>query len=255
MERNLLTIAIPCFNEGENIEKVLEDIESEVCKLNIKVEVLVVDDGSKDSTYEVAEKVSKKYSNIKIIRHSVNQGFGAAFWTGVRHASSEYIVMIPGDGECNVEDALYGILIANNVDIIIPFVYNKINRTLSRRIISYVYTAIINSFFGTRLNYTNGTVIYRTSLLKKINLKSKGFFYQTELLMILIKSGYLYAEIPVFLLKRSGGVSTALSPKSLFRVIMDFLRIYFGVIVFKNMLIPIDRFSVTRKKIDSFNAE
>jgi hypothetical protein len=53
------------------------------------------------------EKLKKMYENVSIVRHFENKGFGAAFWTGVLHAKGDYLVMVPGDGESNINDVIY----------------------------------------------------------------------------------------------------------------------------------------------------
>jgi hypothetical protein len=83
--------------------------------------------------------------------------------------------------------------------------------------------------FGTNLNYTNGTVFYRKTVFKDIELKSHGFFYQSELLIRLIRKGYLFAEVPNYLMVRKDGKSKATTLKSLLAVIKDYLRLIFDI--------------------------
>ena len=125
--------------------------------------------------------------------------------------------MIPGDNENQASEVLAYYALTERVDIIVPFVHNSEVRSHWRRFISSVYRFIINCSFGTSLNYTNGTVIYNRRILEDIELFSKGFFYQTELLVRLIRHGYLYAEVPYFL-SRQGNKTKALSWRS-FRVL------------------------------------
>ncbi|MDY0084177.1 MAG: hypothetical protein RBR74_13415, partial [Ignavibacteriaceae bacterium] len=68
-----------------------------------------------------------------------------------------------------------------------------------------LYRFIINLSFGTNVNYTNGTVFYHRSILKGYNLESYGFFYQANIVIKLIRQGYLYAEVPNFLSVRASG--------------------------------------------------
>ena len=198
-----LSIIIPCLNEANNISKVINDILTRLSTHKIKNELIIVDDGSTDKTYEVSLALKKRCHNIKIIKHPNNLGFGAAFWSGVSEAKGQYLMLIPGDGESKIDDLINSLPMLNEVDLIIPYVYNKINRSITRRVISKIFTLLINFIFRTTLNYTNGTVIYKSAIVKKVDLHSKDFFFQTELLLRLIKSGYLYCEIPVFLEKRS----------------------------------------------------
>jgi hypothetical protein len=117
----------------------------------------------------------------------------------------------------------------NHVDIIVPFFYNVEVRDRVRRLFSSMYRFIINMSFGINLNYTNGTVFYRRCILQDIELKSTGFFYQAELLIKLIRKGYLFAEVPNFLLTRRGGTSKATTLKSLWRVIRDYLSLAYQI--------------------------
>lgn len=248
----MLSIILPCLNEAKNIEKVVKDISFEISNRKITAEIIIVDDGSTDQTFAVSTQLKKKYRNIRVIKHLKNKGFGAAFWTGVKNAQGTCLIMIPGDGESDIAEALKAFSMINEVDLIIPYVYNKINRTFLRRFISKLYTAIINLIFNTNLNYTNGTVIYKTTIIRDINLNSKGFFFQTELLMRLIKSGYLYCEIPVFLKKRSSGASKAISIKSLFSVSIDLINTFVGIYITKRYLVKIKKTSSTKRRISFF---
>jgi hypothetical protein len=137
--------------------------------------------------------------------------------------------MIPGDGENSVMNALYAHTLLSDVDIVIPFIIDKKLRSIKRRFFSKIYTSIINLIFCMNLKYTNGSVIYKTNILKLINIKSQGFFYQTEILIKLVKFGYAYAEVPVKLNRKSNGFPKALHFKSLFRVFLDLNRTIFDI--------------------------
>jgi len=150
---------------------------------------------------------------------------------------------------------------ARHVDIIVPFIHNIDVRSYKRRLLSSCYRFIINMSFGTNLNYTNGTIIYNRKVLLTVEPVSKGFFYQAEMLIRLIRGGYLYAETPHFLSKRSHGQSKATSLMSLVNVIQDYLRLMINVHV-KTQVghtdKPLHENSVTRKRlslIDSSETE
>jgi len=117
----------------------------------------------------------------------------------------------------------------NSVDILVPFIRNVEVRSLYRRLISSCFRFIVNVSFGMNLNYTNGTVIYRKCVMSQIKPISKGFFYQAEILIQLIRAGYLYAETPHFLEVRSGGVTKAVTLKSFKNVLLSFLALFFKV--------------------------
>ena len=251
----MLSIIVPCLNEEKNITNVVNNIIRETSLKKIDIEIIIIDDDSKDNTYKISRKLAEINKNVKVVKHKRNMGLGAAFLTGVKNSKGKSLVMIPGDGESSISDLLNGLYLMEDVDIIIPYVYNKINRSQLRRSISYLYTSIINFTFNTRLNYTNGTVIYKSSTINKIENISTGFFFQTELLLRLIKSGYLYCEIPVFLKKRSTGVSKAISVKSFLNILVSYIKAIIGIYITKSYITPIVKNSATKIRVEKFIAE
>jgi hypothetical protein len=137
--------------------------------------------------------------------------------------------MIPGDNENNPLEIFRYFELRKDVDIIIPFVVNRNTRSLTRRLISSTYRFINNLFFGLTLNYMNGTVIYNSKIIKSIEISSAGFFYQTEILIKLIRQGYLYAEVPQILEERLYGSSKAISFKSLVNVSTSFVILFVDI--------------------------
>ena len=245
-----LSIIVPAYNEELNLSKVIEGILFFVKSLSYSVEIIVVDDCSGDGTFSIATQYSKKYENIKVVRHDENKGFGASFVSGVKYASGEYVTHIPGDGECNIEDVFLGISILSQVDLVVPYVVNSTERSISRRLISRLFKMIINFFFSTTLKYTNGPTVFNTLVIKSLEIKSKGFFFQAEILLRLIKSGYLYAEFPIFVLQRNSGVSSAFKLKSIIAVLNDFVKTFIGIHISKKYLIKVIDKSASYKRFN-----
>ena len=224
-----LTVVMPALDEQANIEDSIRSVLAGFERHGIDGELVVVNDGSRDGTAKIAEKLKASDPRIRVIHHDAPRGVGAAFWEGAQIAAKEFVTMIPGDNENNPDEVLLYLYLARDVDIIVPFVANVEVRSKSRRLLSSLYRLIVNLSFGTNLNYTNGTVAYRSCLLKGIQLSSKGFFYQTELLVRLIRAGYLFAEVPHFLQKRQTGRTKALTLKSFFFVVRSYLKLFSDV--------------------------
>lgn len=228
-EKMTLSVVMPALNEELNIEKAVLSTLKAIEKYDIDGEVLVVNDGSTDKTREIVENIIKSGSKVKILNHEKPQGIGASFWDGAKNSDKDCVVLIPGDNEVDVEDALRYFYLMKDVDMVVPFFHNVEVRDRFRRIVSSMYRFIINISFGISLNYTNGTVFYRRILLDEVELNSFGFFYQAELLIKLIRKGYIFAEVPCFLGIREGGKSKAISFKSLIQVTKGYLKLAFDV--------------------------
>ncbi|MCG2660029.1 MAG: glycosyltransferase family 2 protein [Kiritimatiellae bacterium] len=222
-----LSVVMPALNEEKNIQDAVQSTLAAFDKHHVDGEVIVVNDGSTDNTKAIVEAIMKWNPRVRIVSHQRTMGIGYSFYDGIRQALKEVVVMFPGDNENNPDDALAYIRLMDNVDIIVPFIHNIEIRNRARRIISAIYRFVINVSFGINLNYTNGTVFYRRAILENIDFQSLGFFFQTELLVRLIRAGYLFAEVPNFLSKRSFGTSKAITLKSLIRVMQGYLQLVY----------------------------
>lgn len=226
----LITIIMPALNEEKNITSAIDDTLAAFKEYNITGEVLVINDGSTDSTPQlVKRKLEELPGKVRILNHPRPQGIGSSFWDGVDNAEGEVVCMLPGDNENLPGEILRYAKLLEDVDLIIPFVFNKEVRPKLRRFISAIYHRFINCTFVTSLNYTTGTVLYRKSLLKEIPARRMGFFFQTDILIRLVKRGYLYAEVPYRLRERGGGKSKVMRLRSFGDIIKDYARLIVDV--------------------------
>ncbi|TAM45948.1 MAG: glycosyltransferase family 2 protein [Gammaproteobacteria bacterium] len=229
LELPSLTVIMPCLNEESSVAAAAGATLAAFDKYSIDGELIIVNDGSTDRTLEIATGLMKADRRIRVLSHEKPWGVGATFWHGVQEARNDYVMWIAGDNENDPEDALIYYYMSRDTDIIVPFIHNVEVRSVLRRVVSSLYRFIINVSFGMNLNYTNGAVIYNVAVLREINLQSVGFFYQAEILIQLIRAGYLYAETPHFLSRRRSGKTKALTLKSFFDVTKAYLHLMWDV--------------------------
>lgn len=220
-----LTVVMPSLNEEANITAAMESTLRAFDRYGITGELIVVNDGSRDRTPELVRAYMVREPRIRMIEHDAPKGIGASFWDGVRAARHQFVTMFPGDNENDPVDALTYFHLTRDVDIIVPFIHNVEVRSVARRVVSSLYRFIINMSFGMNLNYTNGTVIYNTNVIRQITPRATGFFYQAEILVRLIRAGYLYAETPHFLSQRASGRTKALTLRSFIKVAREYLSL------------------------------
>lgn len=253
-----LSVVMPCLNEQDNVASAMRRTLAAFDRYGIEGEIVVINDGSTDGTAGVVRAFAGCHQNVRLIEHARPMGIGASFWDGVRNARNDFVTMFPGDDENDPDDALLCYYLTRDVDIIVPFIHNAEVRSIWRRLISSLYRFIINISFGTNLNYTNGTVVYNRAILDGVTLKSNGFLYQAELLIKLIRAGYLYAETPHFLSCRGSGKSKALTLKSFLQVTRSYLRLIWEVHVLRRTGfadVPIDpRSAAYRRRRSQSNA-
>lgn len=232
MSSPALTIVMPAYNEQENIQPAIAACLDALDKFTINGEVIVVDDASSDSTGAKVQECIARDGRVRYVRHQTNRSIGGAFWTGVANAAGEMVCLIPGDNETIPAEILRFFKLMDDVDIVVPFVFDRKSRPSWRIFLSLTYIFIVDLTFRTSFKYTNGTCIYRTSLLKELDYHCESFFFQTDILVRLAKRDYLYSEVPYRISKRVSGDSKAVTFRQFRKVAAGYLRlmkdIYFG---------------------------
>lgn len=224
--KNKLSVIMPALNEESNISDAISSTLETFNFFKINGEIIVVNDGSSDHTQILIEQKSKENpGQIHVIKHDKPKGIDVCFWEGVYHASGDIVVMIPGDNENDPRETLRYYKLLEQVDIVIPFIFNREVRPVFRNILSLLFRFIINTTFLVNFNYTNGTVLCRKSILKELHRRSNGFFFQTDILIRSAKKGYLFAEVPYRVGIRKKGASKAISFPSLCQVIKGYLQL------------------------------
>lgn len=99
----MITVVVPVLNEAENIEALLDEISRAAITAPIS-EIIYVDDGSTDGTYEILRSLKHKYVALRVLRHDRRCGQSAGLWAGVQAAGNDLIVTLDGDGQNDPAD-------------------------------------------------------------------------------------------------------------------------------------------------------
>lgn len=197
----LVTILIPAYNEEAIIEKSLEIIDNYLSTLNnrYQFEILLINDGSRDRTGEIAESLLSKYSILRIIHHPVNLNLGRALQTGFRNACGEIIVVLDLDLSYSPDhiESLIEKQQETNADIVIASPYMKGGKVSQVPFMRALLSWTVNRFMRfasqeTYYTFTGMVRAYKTSFIKNINLKTKDYEINPE---ILYKAMILRARI------------------------------------------------------------
>jgi glycosyltransferase involved in cell wall biosynthesis len=233
MPSTSITAIVPAYNEEQNIALTIREIgpflESE---FNGNYEILLFDDCSTDRTGPIADELARENPKVRVIHNETNRNLGYNYKKGIELATKDYIIMIPGDNEITLDSFRGMFKLLGTADIIIPHTMNSEIRPLGRRILSKTYTLLMNTLFGLKIKYFNGTVIHKRSVLQSIRIETDSFAYQAEILIKLIKKGHTYAETGMWLKPRVGD-SKALRLKNITRVLKAIWQL-FTQIHFKN---------------------
>jgi len=232
-----LTVIVPCLNEEGNIRGTVESVKDAVRRSGrfTSWEIIIFNDGSTDRTGEIIDNLEKAEPSVRAVHNPENRGFGYNYTEGVRLATGEYVIMVPGDNEIP-SDAIAAVFSrAGDADIVVPYTANTWVRPLSRRVVSRAFVALMNTLFGLRLTYYNGTCLIRAEHLRLVPMKTWGFAYMAAILTRLIKAGASYVEVGVNIQERESGATKAFRPKNVMSVARAIMVLFRDVRVRGNL--------------------
>lgn len=194
----LLSVVIPVYNEKNTLQKILNKISH----VSINKEIVIVDNCSTDGTREILEEIASKGKNgTKVIYHSKNLGKGISVRDGIRAATGEYVVLQDADLEYDPNDYnnLIKPLIDNKADLVLGARFTKCyNGLFMNRIGNKFLTNLINFFYRSQINdYATCYKLAKRSTFNELNLSSKSFDIEVEIVSKALKNELRIAEIPI----------------------------------------------------------
>lgn len=218
MERSMISIIFPLFNERENVIHYNKDlfpiIDDIGKKFGESFEFVFVDDGSRDDTVERLKETCAGRSDVKIIRHEKNRGMGNAIKSGLVSCSGDIVITMdadltfrPADVAKLIEkfqethaDCISGspYLEKGLMEDVAPF------RLLMSKSVNFLYRVLL----GSRITCVSPIFrLYTHNILHEMHISSKNFEINAEIISKMIITGKVVVEVPVPLLKRKYGKS------------------------------------------------
>jgi glycosyltransferase involved in cell wall biosynthesis len=197
-----ISIVIPVYNEEATLGQDIEKIKKAMGKTDYDYEIIVVDDGSTDRSYEIA-----KEQGVKIIRHPENRGVGAARTTGVKVASGEIIVMTDGDGTYPNQDIPRLLEFFPDYDLVIGArKYEKGTWKFLRMGMKWLIRKLASYISGHKImDLNSGLRAFKKSIAEEFfYLLPTTHSWVSTLTLAFLSNGYLVKFIPIDYYKRKG---------------------------------------------------
>ena len=221
-----LSYFFPAHNEEANLEGLVEEALATLPTLANTFEIIAVDDGSRDRTAAIAEALAERHPDVvRLVRHPINLGYGAALRSGFAAARYELICFTDGDRQFKVADI--GRLTARMAgpdapDVVAGF---RIKRAdpLVRTLYARAYRLANRLFFRLRVTDVDcACKLFRRGALDSLRVESDGAFFSAELLIKLQAAGASVAEVGIPHYPRTAGSATGAKPQVVFRAVRDF---------------------------------
>lgn len=178
-----ISIFFPFWDEEKNIEAVVKKTIPVAQKIASRWEIIMVDDGSKDRTLEIALNLAKKNPNLRVEKNITNRGYGAALRTGFKNCKYNLIVFNDGDNQFDFSEVSKFLEKINNADIVIGYRQRRLDHPF-RHILMNLLKIWDFIFFGFYFRDIDcGFKMFKRDAIRKIMpLKSEGAMITTEIL-------------------------------------------------------------------------
>lgn len=269
MKRNIsLSIFFPSYNEEDNIGASVRAADAVARQITDTYEIIVVDDGSRDKTGAMADRMMRENPRVRVVHHRPNQGYGAAVLSGIKAARYDYIFFTDADLQFDLTEIEkltdyvpeYPIVLGYRSPRRDPFIrlvnawgWNKLNRLL----------------FGLKVKDIDCAFkLMRRDVVQNLPIKSKSAMMSAELLVRLMRKGVPFKEVPVAHLPRTAGVATGAKPAVIARAFKSMIDLYrhelgdasrfelarFGAVGIANTAIDLGAYFILTRLIPFFGA-
>jgi glycosyltransferase involved in cell wall biosynthesis len=240
------------YNEEELIEEFLYKAEKLLESVAVDYEIVLIDDGSTDKTYELATKFQQKNSRLKIFRNGRNLNIGCSSRRGVKEATKEFLFWQTVDWCYDISDLRNNLEYLKKYDVVQGVRINplqlkgkllrplrlvlklfgithltKRSDTIPKAIISVTNYLLVRFLFRVPLADFQNVTVYSTKWIQALKYESNSAFFNPEGLIKSYWSGKSIVEVPIRFIPRTKGIPKGTTPRALFNAVRDIFSLYF----------------------------
>lgn len=224
------SVVLPVYNEEKIVSTTIRNLIALFQRMDMDWEVIPVDDGSKDNSYDVLKSLAEEYPGaLRVVRHPYNKGNGATIKTGIKTATGDVIICMDSDGQHDPEDILRMLPYLGEYDLIVGARPFRNDGTWYRNLANRFYNGLASKLTDFKIeDLTSGFRIFKADVVKKFYyLFPQRFSYPTTSTLALLKGGYNIKYVPINIQPRKAGSSKI----RLFRDGFRFTTIIFKIIL------------------------
>jgi glycosyltransferase involved in cell wall biosynthesis len=221
-----LSVFLPSHNEEGNLERVVMAFSATLPRVTSDYEIIVVDDGSRDRTGQIADRLASADPHVRVIHHEINRGYGGAVISGIAAATRPWVLLCDGDGQFDAEDVQALAAYAGDYDLIVG---HRVRRAdpFGRRLNGRAWTILMRLMFGIRASDVDcGFKLFRRELIDANELRARGAMISTELMARMAGRGARIREVEVRHLPRQAGEQSGANLKVVMRAFRELLLLY-----------------------------
>lgn len=221
-----LSYFFPAHNEEANLEGLVEEAMAALPSIAETFEIIAVNDGSRDRTREIADRLAAAYPDVvRVVHHEVNRGYGGALRSGFEAARYEFLCFTDGDRQFRVADLsrlTARMAEGDHPDVVVGYRIKRADPMI-RIIYARTYKLANRIFFGLRVRDVDcACKLFRREALADVRVESGGAFFSAELLVKILKENRTVVEVGVPHYARTAGSPTGARPSVIGRAVKDF---------------------------------
>lgn len=221
-----LTIFYPCYNEEANVERVTRAAVAVGRRIADDLEVLIVNDGSRDRTGEIADRLAAEIPEVRAVHNRPNQGYGGALTRGFREATKNWVFYTDGDGQFDLNELPRLLPLLETHDIVSCYRLDRQDPWL-RKLNAWAWSTLVNLLFAIRLRDIDCAFkIYPKTFIDRIELHSRGALIDTEMLAKARNLGLRIAQLGVHHYPRTAGQQTGANLRVILRAFRELFKLY-----------------------------
>lgn len=226
-----LSVFFPAYNDSGTIASLVIQAVRTARRLTPDYEVIVVNDGSADSTPDVLEELARVFPQVRVVTHERNRGYGGALRTGFATATREIVFYTDGDAQYDPTEmeALWRRL-GDDVDLVNGY---KISRSdpLHRIVIGRLYHHVVKRAFGLKVRDVDCDFrLMRRSIFDRVQLRESSGVICIEMMKKIQDAGFRIVEAPVHHYHRLSGRSQFFNVRRVFRTLLDVRRLWWDLV-------------------------
>jgi len=199
-----MSIVVPAYNEGPRVYSSLVRLDTVLRAAEVDAEVLVVDDGSSDSTRIEAQRAARGMVSARVLGYSKNRGMGYAVKVGVESSRGEWIAIVSADQDEDPSCVLRFLerVGRHDADVVLGSKWHpdsEVEYPLHRRMLSYAYRSLVHVLLGVPFKDTQGPMLFEGELGRRLFSKvaTENFAFSVEFLARAYREGARIVEVPI----------------------------------------------------------
>ena len=203
-----LTVVLPCLDEEANVARAVAEALAAGARCAWAVEVIVVDDGSRDATRRTADLLASLDTRVRVVAHAENRGYGAALRSGIEASRMAWVLLTDADLQFDLEELDTMLVPARENEMIAGYRIARQDPP-HRRIAAWAWNRLMRRTFAVPIRDVDCAFkLIRGQPLRDLQLRSEGAMISTELCSRAVREGWRIAEVGVRHRPRQAGEAT-----------------------------------------------